>query len=176
MPRLKRWLNMYKKKVNQNGDLHEEYIQELRSDGFDEDYIVEYALKFKKEYEQLQDLDATDPEPWPVYTAYDFFTDEEKRQFNPDGSLKPEYRESELARGTSENWLDEMERRKKLDVDNYNAVSARYAQQGINFGEQEMNRLLASKRTYLERRKQMEIDLRNCEEPSSLPFDKDTSF
>ncbi|MCC5640023.1 hypothetical protein LC593_30180 [Nostoc sp. CHAB 5844] len=163
MPRLKRWLNMYKKKINQNGDFKEEYIQELRSDGFDEDYIAEYALKFKQDYEKIKHLDEADPEPWPIYTAYDFFTNEEKQQFSPDGSLRPEYVESALRNGISEGWLEEMERRKKLEVDNYNKVSARYAEQGINFGQQEMNRLLASSRTYLERRKQMEVDLRNCE-------------
>lgn len=167
---------MYKKKVNQNGDFKEEYIQELRSDSFDEDYIAEYALKFKKEYEQLKHLDQTDPEPWPIYTAYDFFTPSEKQQFSPDGSLRAEYVESTLRSGISEGWLEEMERRKKLEVDNYNKVSARYAEQGINFGEQEMNRIRASSITYVERRKQMEVDLLNCEPADSLPFDKDTPF
>lgn len=167
---------MYQKKVNQNGDFKEEYIQELRSDDFDEDYIVEYALKFKKEYEQLKHLDETDPEPWPIFTAYDFFTNEEKQQFSPDGSLRPEYVESALRSGISEGWLEEMERRKKLEVDNYNQVSARYAEQGINFGEQEMNRIRASSRTYVQRRTQMEVDLRNFEDDDSLPFDRNTPF
>ncbi|WGV29051.1 hypothetical protein [Halotia branconii] len=69
-----------------------------------------------------------------------------------------------------------MERRKKIEVDNYNAVSAAHAEQGINFGEQEMNSRMYASRTYTQRRKQMEQDLRNFEDADSLPFDKDTAF
>ncbi|RCJ39076.1 hypothetical protein A6770_39110 [Nostoc minutum NIES-26] len=84
--------------------------------------------------------------------------------------------ESALRSGISEGWLAEMERRKKLEVDNYNAVSARYAEQGINFDRQEMNRIRAANRTYVQRRQQMEVDLRNCEPAECLPFDKDTPY
>ncbi|MEJ1936499.1 hypothetical protein WDZ92_40425, partial [Nostoc sp. NIES-2111] len=169
-------LNMHGKEFLADGTLKFEARQQMLAQGMSEEAIDSYARRLYIKYEQWKHLDETDPEPWPIFTAYDFFTPTEKQQFNPDGSLKPEYRESELARGISENWLDEMERRKKIDVNNYNQVSARDAEVGINFGEQEMNRLLATSRTYLERRAQMEVDLRNCEEPSSLPFDKDTSF
>ncbi|WP_322746122.1 hypothetical protein [Nostoc sp. LEGE 06077] len=136
--------------------------------------IDSYARRCKAQYDEWKLLDETYPEPWPIYTAYDFFTPTEKQQFNPDGSLRAEYVESELRKGTSQNWLEEMERRKKIDVDNYNRVSEREAAIGINFGQQEMNRLRASNRTYIQRRQQMEVDLRNGEEPSSLPFDLDT--
>ncbi|MBD2254719.1 hypothetical protein H6G14_26135 [Nostoc parmelioides FACHB-3921] len=173
MSRTKRWINMNGKEFNPDGTLKAEARLQMLSEGMSEEAIDDYAQRLKEEFDEWKRLDETSPEPWPVFTAYDFFTPTEKQQFNPDGSLKPEYRESELARGTSENWLDEMERRKKLEVDNYNRVSARKAQVGINFGEQEMNRLLATNRTYLERRKQMEQDLRNFEETSSLPFDPD---
>jgi hypothetical protein len=174
--RIKRWLNMHGKEFLADGTLKLEARQQMLAQGMSEEAIDSYARRLKIKYDEWKHLDETDPEPWPVFTAYDFFTTTEKQQFNPDGSLKPEYRESELARGISENWLDEMERRKKLEVDNYNRVSERKAQVGINFGEQEMNRLLASSRTYLDRRKQMEQDLRNCEEPSSLPFDPNTPW
>ncbi|BAY42091.1 hypothetical protein NIES2111_64870 (plasmid) [Nostoc sp. NIES-2111] len=176
MSRTRRWLNMNGKEFNSDGTLKLEARERMLAQGMNEGSIDSYARRAKQEFDEWKHLDETDPEPWPIFTAYDFFTPTEKQQFNPDGSLKPEYRESELARGISENWLDEMERRKKIEVDNYNQVSARDAEVGINFGEQEMNRLLATSRTYLERRAQMEVDLRNCEEPSSLPFDKDTSF
>lgn len=167
---------MYKKKVNYNGDFQQEYIQELRSDGFDEDYIIDYALKFKQEYEHLKYLDETDPEEWVEYQACDFFTPTEKQQFNPDGSLRREYIESELSKGTSPGWLAEMERRKKLEVDNYNKMSASHAEQGINYGAWLMRSLKPANGTYTQRIKQMEVDLRNNEEPSSLLFDKDTPY
>ncbi|WP_306426895.1 hypothetical protein [Nostoc sp. CHAB 5836] len=111
-----------------------------------------------------------------MYTAYDFFTESEKRQFNPDGSLKLEYIEAELKNGISESWLLEMERRKKIEVDNYNRVSAKHAEQGINFGAWEMQGRIEDSKTYVQRRKQMDVDLRNFEDADSLPFDKDTAF
>ncbi|MBD2472150.1 hypothetical protein [Nostoc sp. FACHB-145] len=176
MSRIKRWINMHKKEFNSDGTLKDEARQQMLSEGANEAAIDDYADRLKSEYDEWKLLDETDPEPWPVYTAYDFFTPTEKQQFNPDGTLKPEYIESELKKGTSEGWLSEMERRKILEVENYNRVSARKAEMGINFGQQEMNRLRASSQTYVQRRQQMEVDLRNNEEPSSLPFDKDTAF
>lgn len=164
------------KKVNKDGCLKEEYIQQLRSYGFDADYIVEHGQGFKEEYEYLKHLDETAPEQWTVYTAYDFFTEEEKRQFNPDGSLRPEYVEYACSIGISEEALEEIERRKKIDVQNYNEVSARYAEQGINFGEQQMQTRIADSKSYLQRREQMKKDLRNFENVDSLPFDKGTPY
>ncbi|WP_414756551.1 hypothetical protein [Anabaena sp. CCY 9910] len=174
--RIKRWLNMHGKEFLADGTLKLEARQQMLAQGISEGAIDSYARRLKIKYDEWKHLDETDPEPWPVFTAYDFFTPTEKQQFNPDGSLKPEYRESELALGISENWLDEMERRKKLEVDNYNELSAYYAQRGINFGKEQMEERLAFSLTYPQRVKQMEQDLRNCEEPSSLPFDKDTSW
>jgi hypothetical protein len=69
-----------------------------------------------------------------------------------------------------------MERRKKIEVDNYNKLSARYAEQGINFGEQQMQARITDNKTYLQRREQMEIDLRNFEDVDTLPFDQDTRY
>ncbi|BCL39922.1 hypothetical protein [Nostoc sp. MS1] len=176
MSRTRRWLNMNGKEFNSDGTLKLEARERMLAQGMNEGSIDSYARRAKQEFDEWKHLDETDPEPWPIFTAYDFFTPTEKQQFNPDGSLKPEYRESELARGTSENWLDEMERRKKIEVDNYDRLSARYAQQGINFGKEQMEERLASSLTYPQRVKQMEQDLANFEEPSSLPFDKDTSW
>lgn len=174
--RIKRWLNMHGKEFNADGRLKQEAREEMLSRGMSNKTIDDYTYRLKQKYDQWKLLDQTDPEPWPVYTAYDFFTAEEKQQFNPDGSLKPEYVEQALQKGISENWLEEMERRKKIDVDNYNAVSAKYAEQGINFGEEQMQERIASSRTYGQRLKQMAIDLRNCEPADSLPFDKETTY
>lgn len=167
---------MNRKKVNEDGSLREEYIQQLISDDMPAEMLHKHVQILKNKYEELKHLDETEPEPWPVYTAYDFFTEEEKKQFNPDGSLKPEYVEEALRKGFSEGALEERERRKKIEIDNYNAVSAEYAEQGINFGEQEMNSRIASRRTYGQRLKQMQQDLRNCENADSLPFDKETTY
>lgn len=176
MSRTKRWLNMHGKEFNADGTLKDEIRQQKIANGAHPGAVDSYAQRIKIKYDKWKHLDQTDPEPWPVFTAYDFFTNEEKQQFNPDGSLKAEYRESELARGTSESWLDEMERRKRLEVDSYNELSVEHEQQGINYGAWLMRSHLNASRNYAQRRAQMEIDLRNCEEPSSLPFDIDTPW
>ncbi|MBD2303403.1 hypothetical protein H6G80_35710 [Nostoc sp. FACHB-87] len=176
MSRIKRWININRKEFNPDGTLKPEAREQMLSKGMNNAAIDSYARRCKAEYDEWKRLDETEPEEWIEYTAYDFFTPTEKQQFNPDGSLRSKYVESELRKGTSPEWLEEMERRKKIDVDNYNRVSQREAALGINFGQQEMNRLRASNRTYKQRLEQMQVDLRNCEEPSSLPFDKDTPY
>jgi len=167
---------MNRKEFNPDVTLKTSAREEMLSEGMSNEAIDDYARRLKLEYDEWKYLDETAPEPWPIYTAYDFFTQEEKQQFNPDGSLQSEYIKEALNSGISSGWLEEMERRKKLEVDNYNQVSARYALQGINFGEQEMKRIRGASRTYVQRRQQMEVDLRNCEPSDSLPFDKDTPF
>ncbi|MBE9053756.1 hypothetical protein IQ243_25820 [Nostocales cyanobacterium LEGE 11386] len=176
MSRIKRWINMNKKEFNPDGTLKQEAREEMLSSGMSNEAIDDYALRLKQEYDEWKHLDETDPEPWPIYTAYDFFTSEEKQQFNPDGTLRAEYVEEALRKGISENWLEEMERRKKIEVDNYNAVSAKHAEQGINFGEEQMQERIASSKTYGQRLEQMQQDLRNFEDTDSLPFDKDTPY
>ncbi|WP_414545906.1 hypothetical protein [Nostoc sp. CCY0012] len=176
MSRIKRWINMNKKEFLPDGTLKQEAREEMLSSGMNEGAIDSYARRAKQEYDEWKHLDETDPEEWVNYTAYDFFTEEEKKQFNQDGSLKPEYVEEALQKGISENWLSEMERRKKIEVDNYNAVSAKHAEQGINFGAWQMRGRIASHKTYGQRLKQMQQDLRNFEDADSLPFDKDTTY
>jgi hypothetical protein len=176
MSRLKRWINMHSKEFYPDGTLKPEAREQMLSEGTDNGAIDSYACRLKAEYDEWKQLDEIDPEPWTVYTAYDFFTLTEKEQFNPDGSVRPEYVEFELKQGTSPGWLEEMERRKKLEVDNYNKMSASHAEQGINYGAWLMRSLKPANGTYKQRLEQMDIDLRNCEEPSSLLFDKDTSF
>ena len=176
MSRIKRWINMHKKEFNADGTLKDEARQEMLSKGEDPGAIDSYARRVKVGYDEWKRLDETDPEPWPVYTAYDFFTEQEKREFNPDGSLKPEYLEYARKIGISEGALEEQERRKKIEVDGYNKVSAKYAEQGINFGAWQMRGRIEDSRTYVQRRQEMEQDLRNFEDVDSLPFDKDTAY
>jgi len=176
MARLKRWLNVNKQEFNSDGTLKTEAREQMLSRGMNQGAIDSYVRRMQEEYNRLKHLDKTDPEPWIVYTAYDFFTSEEKRQFNPDGSLRPEYVEEAKKMGISEQWLEEMVRRQKIEIDNYNAVSADYAEYGINFGAGEMRRRIGNSTTYVQRRRQMAQDLRNFEDRDSLPFDPDTAF
>ncbi|RCJ31944.1 hypothetical protein A6769_29460 [Nostoc punctiforme NIES-2108] len=176
MSRIKRWINMNNEEFNPDGSLKDEARQQMLSTGMSNEAITDYALSLKEEYDEWKHLDDTDPEPWPVYTAYDFFSEQEKREFNPDGSLKPEYVEYARQIGISESALEQLEWRKKNEVENYNAVSAGHAEQGINFGEERMKERIEDSRTYVQRRRQMEQDLRNFEPQESLPFDKNTSY
>ena len=176
MSRIKRWINIHKKEFNADGSLKNEARQEMLSVGMSHEAIDDYASRLKARYDEWKHLDETDPEPWPIYTAYDFFTEQEKREFNPDGSLRPEYLEYARKIGISESALEQQEWRKKNEVENYDAVSADHAEQGINFGEERMKERIEDSRTYIQRRQQMEEDLRNFEDVDSLPFDKDTSY
>ncbi len=176
MSRIKRWINMNKKEFNPDGSLKSEARQEMLSKGEDPGAIDSYARRAKEEYDEWKHLDETDPEPWPIYTAYDFFTEQEKKEFNLDGSLRPEYVEYARQIGISESALEQLEWRKKMEVDDYNEMSASHVEQGINFGAWLMEGKIGNSRTYVQRRQQMEQDLRNFEPEDSLPFDKDTSY
>ncbi|WP_179075782.1 hypothetical protein [Nostoc sp. C057] len=176
MSRIKRWINMNNEEFNPDGSLKDEARQQMLSTGMSNEAITDYALSLKEEYDEWKHLDETDPEPWPIYTAYDFFTEQEKKEFNPDGSLRPEYVEYACQIGISESALEQLEWRKKIEVDDYNKVSAKYAEKGINFGAWQMRGRIEDNRTYVQRRQQMEQDLRNFEPEDSLPFDKDTSY
>lgn len=176
MSRIKRWINMHKEEFNADGSLKDEVRQQKLSKGAHPEAIDSYARRVKEEYDEWKHLDETDPEPWPIYTAYDFFTEQEKKEFNPDGSLRPEYVEYAQKIGISESALEQLEWRKKMEVDDYNEMSADHVEQGINFGEWLMEGRIGNSRTYGQRRQQMEQDLRNFEPEDSLPFDKDTSY
>ncbi|MHC5748284.1 MAG: hypothetical protein ACYTXT_41865 [Nostoc sp.] len=176
MSRIKRWINMNKEEFNADGTLKDEVRQRKLSRGAHPEAIDDYARRLKEEYEEWKHLDETDPEPWPIYTAYDFFSEQEKREFNPDGSLRPEYVEYARQIGISESALEQLEWGKKNEVENYNAVSAGHAEQGINFGEERMKERIEDSRTYVQRLHQMEQDLQNFEPEDSLPFDKNTSY
>ncbi|MDZ8259003.1 hypothetical protein [Nostoc sp. ChiQUE01b] len=176
MSRIKRWINMNNEEFNPDGSLKDEARQQMLSTGMSNEAITDYALSLKEEYDEWKHLDETDPEQWPIYTAYDFFTEQEKKEFNPDGSLRPEYIEYAQKIGISESALEQLEWRKKIEVDDYNKVSAKYAEKGINFGAWQMRGRIEDSRTYVQRRQQMEQDLRNFEPEDSLPFDKDTAY
>ncbi|MBN3905020.1 MAG: hypothetical protein HWQ35_00055 [Nostoc sp. NMS1] len=176
MSRIKRWINMHEEEFNADGTLKDEVRQQKLSLGAHPEAVDDYARRVKARYDEWKHLDETDPEPWPIYTAYDFFSEQEKREFNPDGSLRPEYVEYAQKIGISESALEQLEWRKKIEVDDYNKVSAKYAEKGINFGAWQMRGRIEDNRTYAQRRIQMEQDLRNFEDADSLPFDKDTSY
>ncbi|QFS51139.1 hypothetical protein [Nostoc sphaeroides] len=176
MSRIKRWINMHEEEFNADGTLKDEVRQQKLSLGAHPEAVDDYARRVKARYDEWKHLDETDPEPSPIYTAYDFFSEQEKREFNPDGSLRPEYIEYAQKIGISESALEQLEWRKKIEVDDYNKVSAKYAEKGINFGAWQMRGRIEDSRTYVQRRQQMEQDLRNFEDVDSLPFDKDTAY
>ncbi|WP_273770104.1 hypothetical protein [Nostoc sp. UHCC 0926] len=176
MSRIKRWINMHKKEFHADGTLKDEVRQQKLSLGAHPEAVDDYARRVKARYDEWKHLDETDPEPWPIYTAYDFFSEQEKKEFNPDGSLRPEYVEYARQIGISESALEQLEWRKKMEVDDYNEMSASHVEQGINFGAWLMEGRIVNSRTYGQRRQQMEQDLRNFEPEDSLPFDKDTSY
>ena len=122
MSRIKRWINMHKEEFNADGTLKDEVRQQKLSLGTHPGAIDSYARRIKEEYDEWKHLDETDPEPWTIYTAYDFFSEQEKKEFNPDGSLKPEYIEYAQKIGISESALQQLEWRKKIEVDDYNKV------------------------------------------------------
>jgi hypothetical protein len=167
---------MHEEEFNADGTLKDEVRQQKLSLGAHPEAVDDYARRVKARYDEWKHLDETDPEPWPIYTAYDFFSEQEKREFNPDGSLRPEYIEYAQKIGISESALEQLEWRKKIEVDDYNKVSAKYAEKGINFGAWQMRGRIEDSRTYVQRRQQMEQDLRNFEDVDTLPFDKDTAF
>lgn len=171
MSRLKRWLNMHQKKVNLDGTIKEEYQQQQIAWGLTQESIDAFAKTFKDKYNYLKTLDETDPEHWVEYTAWDLFSEEEKQKFNSDGSLKPEYIENARRRGASEGYLAQLEYKKKRDVDDFNKLSASYAENGINFGAWQMRSRMSATKDYAERQKQLRQDIRNGEEISSLPLD-----
>ena len=171
MSRMKRFLNMYREKLNPDGTIKPDYRQKQRAKGLSEESCDAIAREFKEEYEELKALDEIDPETWIEYTAWDLFSSEEKKKFNPDGTLKAEYIEYAYSIGISDSYLAEAERRKKIDVENYNKVSARFAERGINFGESQMRSRFLATKDYVERQEQLRQDIRNGEEISSLELD-----
>ncbi|KYC34899.1 hypothetical protein WA1_50195 [Scytonema hofmannii PCC 7110] len=171
--RLKRWLEQHKKEVDLNGNLRLDYAEGMRSGGLSQAAIDDKAARMKARYEELKQLDETDPEPWQVYTAYDFFTESDKQQFLPDGSLKPEYVENALRSGVSMNYLGELERRQQQEVASFQRLSAQYAAQGINYGEQLALSAVYSLQTRDKSRQYLRQDILNGEEIAEIPFDVD---
>ena len=169
--RLKRFLNQNKKDINSDGNLKVDSAEGMRSRGMSEAAITDFAARLKAQYERLKQLDETDPEQWVVYTAFDvIFTEEEKQQFNPDGSLRQEYQQDMRRRGYSEDWLEEKERLKKIEVENFEQLSVQYAQVGINYPEQQAI-ARASNFARLQNPAQMyrlRQDIRNAEKISEL--------
>lgn len=169
--RAKRWINSKKSMCLSTGKLTPEIRQSKLELGWSEADIDEWESRFTNKFEELKKLDETDPEPWVNYTAYDFFTEEEKKYFNPDGSLREHYFLE--ASGSFDYWI-EMSRRKILKVNNYNSVSAREAAEGRNHGQWLMDCRRSRADNYTKNMKQQRQDMRNGEEVSSLPFDVDS--
>ena len=170
--RAKRWLAM-NSEFNSDGTLKAEVRQKDLERGMNVAAIDSYEAKKKASFEEWKKLDETDPEPWVNYTAYDFFTEEEKKYFNPDGTLKDNNFLD--APGSFDYWMRQS-RRKMIEVDNYNSVSERKAATGQNHGQWLMDSRASRARNYAKNLKQQKQDRRNNEEVSSLPFDAELGY
>jgi len=167
--RAKRWIAM-NSEFNSDGTLKAEVRQKDLEGGMSVAAIDSYEAIKKADFEEWRKLDETDPEPWVNYTAYDFFTEDEKKYFNPDGTLKDNNFLD--APGSFDYWMRQS-RRKMIEVDNYNSVSERDAAQGINHGQWLMDSRRNRAKNYARNMKQHKQDMRNHEEISSLSFDVD---
>ena len=168
--RAKRWINSKKSMCLPSGKLRPELRQSKLDLGWTEADIDDWETRFTSKFEELKRLDETNPEPWINYTAYDFFTEEEKKYFNPDGTLKDNNFLD--APGSFDYWMRQS-RRKMIEVDNYNSVSERDAAEGINHGQWLMDSRRNRAENYARNMKQHKQDMRNNEEISSLSFDVD---
>lgn len=164
---------MNKKEFNADGTLKEEAKVQLLAEGLSDTAIDDYAARLKSQYEEWKRLDETDPEPWIEYTAEDLFSQEERKKFNPDGTLKPEYIEYARSVGLSEGYLEQLEYKKKLDVENFNRMSKTWAARGMNFGEYQMRSRLSASESYTQRQQQVQQDIRNGEDLDSLTLSVD---
>ena len=169
--RTKRWISVNKSMCLPTGKFRPEIRQRKLDQGWSESDIDKWESKFTSEFEERKRLDETDPEPWINYTAYDFFTEEEKKYFNPDGSIKECYLDEVMLGDLGH--LVWKSRRKMIEVKNYNSVSARDAAEGRNHGQWLMDSRRSRARNHAKNEKQQKQDMRNKEEISSLPFDVD---
>jgi hypothetical protein len=169
--RAKRWINSKKSMCLPSGKLRPELKQSKLDLGWTQADIDDWETRFTNKFEELKRLDETDPEPWINYTAYDFFTEEEKKYFNPDGSIKECYLDEVMLGDLGH--LVWKSRHKMIEVKNYNGVAARKAAEGQNHGQWLMDSRRSRARNNAKNIKQQKQDMRNKEEISSLPFDVD---
>jgi len=167
--RLLRFLNFHQDKLNSNGTFKPEYLAKLEQTSSPE-RIEKHFQVLNSRYLELKVMDETNPEPQTVYAAADFFTPEEHRQFNPDGSLKEEYVIYALNISVSESYLEQIQHRKQEEIESYNRLSDQYAARGENFGQSRMEEITSAKNNYSQLRQQYELDLLNCEDLDSLIF------
>lgn len=167
--RLLRWANLYKKKVDERGNLNKEYLTWCRSNNHSEAAIALEQNKFQAEYQRLKKLDEESPEEWLDYTAYEaIFTPEERKKFNPDGSLRAEY-VTTITNDIVLAGLEQESRHKMIDVEGFNKVVKSYAARGINFAKDEKESYEKLNKTAGRSLTERELaDLQNFEEISSL--------
>lgn len=173
MSRVKRWIAINQREFHADGTLKAEAREERLRRGRSVAAIDAWERQMRSQLEEWRRLDETHPEIEVNYTAYDFFSKEEKIMFNPNGTLKEEFRRNALRIGSSEDYLERLEYEKKQDIAAYERMSAEYANRGLNYGQflVQMRRDLS---TSVERNAiVMQRDLLNGEEISSLPLDID---
>lgn len=171
--RLLRWLNQYKKTIDREGNLNEQYLAWCKTQNYSESRIEEERLRFKDQFQQIKKLDEESPEEWIQYSAYDaIFTPEERKQFNPDGTVNAEY----LANNKDIQHILEIESDRLIEeIEYFNMMCKQWAAIGVNHSEDEK---LANDKLYRNAGRPPNArelaDMRNFEEISSLTIDIDS--
>ena len=102
-------------------------------------------------------------------SAYDTWDSFDKKNYNPDGSMKPEYRQQTLAKGfMTESDLDYLEAQKMNEVKSFEEREQLYMERyGIPYSEWVKQRPQMSQAELEERQRKA---IRNGEEISTLPM------
>ena len=101
---------------------------------------------------------------------YDSWNSLDKMNYNPDGSMKPEYKQYLLDDGVSPSSIAYVEHQKMLEVKTYDEREQDWLERfGYTYSERPVSRRMSDEE--LKRRQQSA--LRNGEELSSLPMDID---
>lgn len=117
---------------------------------------------------EVDPLDPIDPKH---YTAWEAIFDEKEREiFNPDGTLKSEYIQAQLAiapnRARALEWL---QIEKQAEIETYDALNESYAKRGMNWGA-EVIAERKDRENYAHLRVKTIKDIRNREDLDSLPL------
>ncbi len=102
-----------------------------------------------------------------LYDTWGFL---DKMHYDPDGSMKPEYKQRLLADGMSESEIYYVEHQKMLEVKKYEQREQKWLEEsGITYSEWEAQ----GRRSDAQLKRRQQSALRNGEELSSLPLDID---
>lgn len=168
--RLTRWLSVNSDYVNSDGSLKEEVKTRMLVRRTQAD-VDKFEAEFSSEYSQIKLLDETEPEPWPIYTAYDLFSDEDKKNFHPDGTMRKEHQDYLEGLGVRLSHIINLEERKRMEINSFNSLTESYAKRGVNWGASQMQERNNAGANAIRAQKQARQEIIDGEEISSLSVD-----